>query len=671
MKKLRENLSVKVLSVVLCIAVGAATLLGGFYILQHWDSLFGRGYFDSSVYYQSLYSCRGDLLNYLDLMSGDTGNYNYMQRKQIESMEESLKAEATNFRFTVQDSQTGLLLLDNTGGLLLEDMDSTGATLFTNYSLYASPNISYYDEEGTSSITTEVMLAPALPDGTPLPPDVLVSCTTLVPLVYDDIFLAEYQSYEVGDPLFLWLTLVGAVVFLALIVFLCCLVGYKAGLEGIHLTWQDKIPYDLYLFIMFWLLFGATALLGSFGSLDYLLEWSELGWSVVICAGVVLIGLFLAAVLSTATRIKSRTIFRNTIIWRVCALIGRKFRETARTLPLAWRFALLFLGFLVVNAFLSLGLYRSFSSGFYLLLLVLFNGLAFGACCRWVAQWKHIRSGAALIVGGDPDAKIDTTKMYPDLKAHAEALNDLNTAISKAVDERMQSERFKAELITNVSHDLKTPLTSIINYVDLLKKEDIQDEKAKEYIEVLDRKSQRLKKLTEDLVEASKASTGTLTVNRERLGLSQLISQATAEYSERLAKTDLSIVLNLPEEDLYVWADGRHLWRILDNLLSNCCKYAMPGTRIYLDAEARGERAVVTMKNVSREPLNVPAAQLLERFVRGDASRSTEGSGLGLSIAQSLTELQGGSFSLTVDGDLFKAEVALPRAAALSRDAVL
>ncbi|MDE6108283.1 MAG: HAMP domain-containing histidine kinase, partial [Oscillospiraceae bacterium] len=233
---------------------------------------------------------------------------------------------------------------------------------------------------------------------------------------------------------------------------------------------------------------------------------------------------------------------------------------------------------------------------------------------------------------------------------------------STAVDERLKSERFKAELITNVSHDLKTPLTSIINYVDLLKKEDIQEEKAREYIEVLDRKSQRLKKLTEDLVEASKASTGTLTVNAERLGVVQLVEQALGEYSAKFENAGLTLVSTLPPEEVYVRADGRHLWRILDNLMGNCVKYALSGTRVYLEVVKWDGNVIFSLKNISANQLNVPPEELMERFVRGDESRTTEGSGLGLSIARSLTDLQGGTFRLSIDGDLFKAAVSFPEA---------
>ena len=250
--------------------------------------------------------------------------------------------------------------------------------------------------------------------------------------------------------------------------------------------------------------------------------------------------------------------------------------------------------------------------------------------------------------------------MLPTLKEHGERLNSIRDGMKSAVERQMRSERMKAELITNVSHDIKTPLTSIINYVDLLKKEGLDSEHAAQYLEVLDRQSARLKKLTEDLVEASKASTGNITVNAEPTDLSLLLSQAAGEYEERLRNRSLEPVLTLPKNAPPVLADGRLMWRVFDNLLGNICKYAQPQTRVYLSFRAGEEAVSVTFKNVSAEPLNLPPEELIERFTRGDASRNTEGSGLGLSIAKSLTELQGGRFLLDIDGDLFKAMVTFP-----------
>jgi len=247
------------------------------------------------------------------------------------------------------------------------------------------------------------------------------------------------------------------------------------------------------------------------------------------------------------------------------------------------------------------------------------------------------------------------------VKRHAEHLNAIGEGMNKAVEQRMKSERLKTELITNVSHDIKTPLTSIVNYVDLLKKEDLPPAAA-EYAAVLDRQSAKLKKLTEDLVEASKASTGNVSVSLAPIVVNEIILQAIGDYDERLTKGRLEVVVSTYEGSLMAMADGRLLWRVLDNLLSNVCKYAMPGTRVYVDLGTREERMFLTMKNISQDPLNVSAEELMERFVRGDASRHTEGSGLGLNIARSLMDLMGGTFDLSIDGDLFKAELTLPAA---------
>ena len=213
----------------------------------------------------------------------------------------------------------------------------------------------------------------------------------------------------------------------------------------------------------------------------------------------------------------------------------------------------------------------------------------------------------------------------------------------------------RTELITNVSHDIKTPLTSIINYVDLIKKEQPENEKINEYVAVLDRQSSRLKKLIEDLVEASKASSGSLKVELSECDAGVLRSQTVGEFDERRKKAELTPVLTVPDMPVKIMADGRHLWRVLENLTSNVCKYSLPGTRVYMDLTVRNGKAVITFKNISKYPLNISGDELMERFVRGDTSRNTEGSGLGLSIARSLTELQGGDMKIDIDGDLFKA----------------
>lgn len=275
-------------------------------------------------------------------------------------------------------------------------------------------------------------------------------------------------------------------------------------------------------------------------------------------------------------------------------------------------------------------------------------------------QRQKLLEGVEAMKTGTEETRIPTERLFRDNRQMAEAVNELGEGLRSAVQEQMKSERMKADLITNVSHDLKTPLTSIINYVDLMKREPIHNAKAEEYLGVLDQKSQRLKQLTEDLVEASRASSGNVTLQITRIDLKELLMQTSGEFEERFASRGLRFVADYPQEPLFVKADGRRLWRIIENLYRNVEKYAMPHTRVYLDVRRDGDEAVISMKNISEQPLNISAEELTERFTRGDESRTTEGSGLGLAIAKDLTELQNGRFEIYLDGDLFKVTVAFP-----------
>lgn len=258
------------------------------------------------------------------------------------------------------------------------------------------------------------------------------------------------------------------------------------------------------------------------------------------------------------------------------------------------------------------------------------------------------------------NTRISESGLFAINRQMAAAVNDLGDGLRHALQEQMKSERMKADLITNVSHDLKTPLTSIINYVDLLKREELHNEKANEYLEVLDQKSQRLKQLTEDLVEASRASSGNVVLDIRRIDVKELLMQTSGEFVERFEARGLQLVENFPQNPQYVDADGRRLWRIIENLFRNVEKYAMPHTRVYLDLINDGDRVAFSLKNISENPLNISPEELTERFTRGDESRSTEGSGLGLSIAKDLTEIQQGTFEIYLDGDLFKVTVSFP-----------
>ena len=443
---------------------------------------------------------------------------------------------------------------------------------------------------------------------------------------------------------------------LILFVFLARSAGRRED-GTIETGWQERIPFDLYLALDCF----AGALLCAVGVevfrmyADYYTPPYDLA---LLGVAFLLAALVLGLWMTLCTRVKAGKWWRHTVTfyvlrfcWAALRALGRGFRKLVYAIPLIWRTVL---GCCVVSTLLFA--LASGRAGEMLLLTLFMLSIA---ACLFSAQLRKLQKEGEALAAGDLNAQVDTKWMYWDLKRHGENLNSIGGGMAIAVEKQLKSERLKTELITNVSHDIKTPLTSIINYADLLQHEHT-DEQEKEYLDVLRRQAFRLKKLTEDLVEASKAATGNLPVNAARCSMNELLSQVAGEYGERLAAAELTLVDVLPEKELFCCVDGALLWRVLDNLLSNICKYAQSGTRVYLTLEKSGGDAVVTFKNTSRAALNIPAEELMERFVRGDSARSTEGNGLGLSIARSLTELQGGTMALAIDGDLFKAILRFP-----------
>lgn len=368
-----------------------------------------------------------------------------------------------------------------------------------------------------------------------------------------------------------------------------------------------------------------------------------------------------------AVRVKLGKWWRSMLVYKCLAWVCRKVSGFMRKLirffhenfSLLWKAILILGGICLLEVFGILVTGYAPEAEFSIWLLYRFATVVL--ILVGIVQASKLKEGAKKLADGDLQEKISTEKMFWEFKQHGENLNSIHDGISLAVEKRMQSEHFRTELITNVSHDIKTPLTSIINYVDLLQKEEIDNEKVKEYLEVLSRQSSRLKKLTEDLIEASKASTGSMPVQMEQIELGVFLTQTVGEFEEKLTSAGLHVVMHKPETEVFVNADGRHLWRVVENLVQNICKYAQPGTRVYIDLDEREKEAVISFKNISRYELNISGDELMERFVRGDASRHTEGSGLGLSIAGSLMELMSGKLEIVVDGDLFKVVLHFPK----------
>ncbi len=428
--------------------------------------------------------------------------------------------------------------------------------------------------------------------------------------------------------------------------------GRRKGTDEIKKRLIDRIPGDIYtvaaglavagLVYLCFMILKATAVF-----YDLSFTFGLAAASVTAAAG---FAVFMIYAMSMAVQFKLHCFCRGTVIGRFLILC----RRIILKIPYMWRTMLVTAAILFVN--LVIVMITSYDSGAVLFFIIEGIVILAGVCCA-ALNLDRLRAGGQAIAEGNTGYKVDTDKMFFDFKKHGENLNSINKSISLAVEKQMRSERMKTELITNVSHDIKTPLTSIINYVELLKNEKLDNDKAEEYITVLDKQAARLKKLTEDIVEASKASTGSIPVELRECSPGMILNQALGEYGEKLTDAGLKPVVNIADENMRIMADGRLLWRIIDNLLGNICKYAQKGTRVYLDVYRDGNKAVMSFRNISEYELNISADELMERFVRGDKSRNTEGSGLGLSIAGNLAMLQGGRLKLAIDGDLFKAAV--------------
>lgn len=366
---------------------------------------------------------------------------------------------------------------------------------------------------------------------------------------------------------------------------------------------------------------------------------------------------------SLMRRIKTKSLMQTTLmgkIWKCIVSIAKKIKKivykalenmnvTIKVLIVGG----LFIIWEFINSFLS---YGHGLSGV-IIQVILATVIICAIVWYYFYEIKKIKEGAVKIAQGDIDYKIEEDMKFFSNKKLKESVNSIGDGLNDAVVDSLKNERMKTELIANVSHDLKTPLTSIINYVDLLKTEGLDSENAAKYLDVLDKKSQRLKNLTEDLVEVSKLNSGAVSLQLEKIDIVQLVKQSLGEYAEKFQERKLQVVKNIQQEPIYVMADGSKTWRLFENLYQNVYKYAMPGTRVYIDIKQEYGKVVVSVKNISEGPLNFSADELMERFVRGDVSRTTEGSGLGLSIARSIAERQKGSMNIVLDGDLFKVEI--------------
>lgn len=645
MKRFLDKTWAKCAAFFLTLVFGVLTILGGVGVaaLISYDVFLDDGAFArQSLYENRCYSAvdhadsflRGNLAN-AGLLS-DAGGYGYSN---IENSPTAVPGEESIPSFLKELSQdfSNEFTLDGFGCHLTVASDDTGEVYLENFAL------TYTDKPLYTAQSTRLY---TLSDG------------SIYALTYTADLLQVETAPTYSYLLLSWLTEhTGLTIFLtalfALLALFCfCFsmasAGHWAGHEGIHLTWLDKIPGDVWLIVLLCTFF--------IGWEAFYYEWGR----VFFCAALVpLVLLFLCAF---AAQCKAGTVLRGALIGRIARFLWRIVRSLflglwriARNLPLLWKTALVMAGVFFLEMLFVLAGYGSVDGIF-----VIMKAVELLAALYIALNLRALQKGGEKLARGDFSSPIDTKYLIGDFKRYGQELNDVQSGLEQAVQEQMKAEHLKTELITNVSHDIKTPLTSIVNYVDLLKKEDIPSPNAQEYIAVLDRQSHRLKKLTEDLVEASKASSGALNVELQPTDVNVLLSQIEGEYQERLAACQLTLVTQPPAPGTVIRADSRLLSRVMDNLVSNICKYALPSTRVYVVSTLSREAVTISFKNVSRDELNISPDELMERFVRGDASRHTEGSGLGLSIARSLVQLQGGRFDLSIDADLFRADITFP-----------
>lgn len=479
-----------------------------------------------------------------------------------------------------------------------------------------------------------------------------------------DSMADEAENYETYSKLMFPMlagAIFGSVLWLIGMVWLTVTAGRRPEDEEIHLNGFDRWYTEIAAGTVIGIWLAGTIISGT------LIANSSLGYShvvvtvIVICliCGTYTMAWFLIGYLSLVRRIKAGTLWKNSLIRKVLKWIGKcsgKLADFARVFSrntaekikvLLVGGAFLFLQFLIIGCVFS-------GAGVFLLALMAVDVAVMIFAIRKADGLDLIMDGLKKISDGELQYKIKTDTLTGKQKVMAEYINNIGSGLDAAVENSLKKERMQTELITNVSHDLKTPLTSIINYVDLMKRENPTDPKIQEYLRILDEKSQRLKVLTEDVVEASKASTGNIKLEMNDIDFVEMVQQVIGEFEEKFKEKNLTMMVHFTDEPSIIYADGQRMWRVLENVFGNVVKYAMEGTRVYAEISNRNKKVTFSLKNISAQPLNISADELTERFIRGDVARNTEGSGLGLSIAKSLTELQGGEFKLYLDGDLFK-----------------
>ncbi len=644
MKNFKYSNKAKLIAYVLLLIFSIPVALSGIYLSENSDTILSKHYYDTTEFKTEFEPLIAKALSmnlmYTQLNDDSTQIYQF-EKKQLDKRIKSIQNELNkyvNFYYYIENSMV--------------------KGYFTNFfvddaikMLKKQSTLIYINEFKTDKLSIERENIHEMLKGTPYN----IYAAVVDKLIPGDAFyeLAQkFHNVKVNYPYILPVFIVSMLVVITLFIYLVSVTGRKEKKGIIAKLLNDRIFTDIYTVAMLIIYAISYQALVQF---SYKLE--VLIPLIIVFSIDVLLGVSYA--LSMIRQILTRTILKNTLVYKIYLVIKRAAAILRETRVLKGWFIILLLLYGFINGFLIIQ--YDHNPGFLVLLLIFtVNAFAVGLVIKWSISLAKIINAVKEISSGNIDYEFDTSKISLTFLAFAQSIKSLGQGLNKAVSEAVKAERMRTDLITNVSHDLKTPLTSIINYVDLLKNEVPCSSKSQEYLAILEEKSARLKVLIEDLMEASKVSSGNIAVNLDNLDLNQLMIQALGEFQEKLEASSLEVILESKEKNVFILADGRHMWRVAENLLSNVVKYSMPNTRVYISIEKKTDKGVLTIKNISKVPLNISPEQLTERFVRGDESRTTEGSGLGLSIAQSLVKVQNSNLEIEIDGDLFKVTVEMP-----------